>query len=95
MISEGCEIYGEVVNSILSGGVRVDEGAKVYDSVIMDDVVIKSGAVVNTAIIDSEVTVLENAKVGSTDKSDITVIGKGKVIKAKEYDGGKSSYDVI
>lgn len=83
MISEGCRIYGKVVNSILSGGVIIEEGAEVCDSVIMEDVVIKRGARVYTSIIDSDATVLEGAVVGTknADKSDITVIAKGVVVK--------------
>ena len=82
MISEGCVINGTVVNSILSGGVVVEEGASICDSVIMDDVVIRRGASVSTAIIDSDSEILEGAIVGKNgaDKSDITVIAKGSVV---------------
>ena len=85
MISEGCNICGTVINSILSGGVVVEEGAEVYDSVIMDDVVIRKGAKVYTSIIDSDTEILENAVVGTenADKSDITVIAKGSVVKSE------------
>lgn len=83
MISEGCIINGTVVNSILSGGVIIEDGAEVRDSVIMDDVVIKKGAKVYTSIIDSDTVVYENAVVGveNGDKSEITVIAKGSEIK--------------
>ena len=86
MISEGCVINGTVINSILSGGVIIEEGAVVCDSVIMDDVVIRKNAKVYTAIIDSDVEVLEGATVGkeSADKSDIVVIAKGSVIGSDE-----------
>ena len=83
MISEGCRIYGKVVNSILSGGVIIEEGAEVRDSVIMDDVTVKRGAGVYTAIIDSDAVVLEGATVGKrgAPKSEITVIAKGTRVK--------------
>ena len=79
MISEGCRVYGKVVNSILSGGVIIEEGAEVYDSVIMEDVKICKGARVYTTIMDSDVTVSENCVVGvkGADKNNITVIAKG------------------
>ena len=82
MISEGCVINGTVVNSILSGGVVIEEGAEVHDSIIMEDVVIKKNAKVYTAIIDSDTVVHEGATVGKAgaDKSDITVIAKGSEI---------------
>jgi glucose-1-phosphate adenylyltransferase len=83
MISEGCQIYGKVVNSILSGGVVVEKGAEIHDSVIMDDVTVESGAKVYMSIIDMDTVVKEGAVVGTQgcDKSDITVVAKGTVIK--------------
>ena len=83
MISEGCVINGTVINSILSGGVVIEEGAEVKDSVIMDDVVIGKNAKVYTSIVDSDTEILDNAVVGveNGDKSEITVIAKGSVIK--------------
>ena len=82
LISEGCRIYGSVENSVLSGGVIVEEGAFVKDSIIMEDVTVKAGASVYTSIIDAETTVGENAKVGTENagKDKITVIAKGTVI---------------
>ena len=82
LISEGCKIYGEVENSIFSGGVIVEKGAIVKDAVIMDDVVIKSGAKVYTSIIDSDVIINEGATVGidGADKNSIVVVAKGTVI---------------
>ncbi|MBO5788900.1 MAG: glucose-1-phosphate adenylyltransferase, partial [Clostridia bacterium] len=44
MISEGSYINGYVENSVISGGVVVEQGAVVRNSVIMEDVVISSGA---------------------------------------------------
>lgn len=86
MISEGCVINGTVVNSILSGGVIIEEGASVYDSVVMDDVIIRKGAAVYTSIIDSDSEILAGAVVGKdgADKSEITVIAKGSVVKPEE-----------
>ena len=84
MISSGCRIFGKVKNSILSGGVTVEEGAEVYDSVIMSDVRIARGAKVYTAIIDSEATIAEGAVVGKPEngKDNITVIAKGTTVSA-------------
>ena len=86
LIPEGCRIYGTVKNSILSGGVIVEEGAVVSDSVIMDDVVIKKGASVYTAIIDADSIIEEGAVVGTdgAGKDNITVIASGSVVAAKK-----------
>ena len=83
MISEGCRIYGTVENSILSGGVIVEEGAIVRDSVIFEDVVIKKNAAVYTSIVDSEAVIESGVKVGvdGADKNNITVIASGSVVE--------------
>ena len=85
LISEGCKIYGTVENSILSGGVIVEEGAVVRDSVIMEDVIIKAGAKVFTSIVDSDVVIDKEAVVGceNAGKDKITVIAKGTKIAPK------------
>ena len=59
LITEGCEIKGTVINSVLSEGVTVETGAVVKDSVIMSGCVIRKNAVVNYSIIDS------NTEIGS------------------------------
>jgi glucose-1-phosphate adenylyltransferase len=81
-LTEGCEIYGTVENSVLGSGVIVKAGAYVKDSVIMSGTVIESGAQVKYSIIGSDVTVCEDATVGAdrseTDK--IALIGEGFTI---------------
>lgn len=82
LISEGCRIYGTVINSVVSGGVVVEEGAIVKDSVIMEDVVVKKDARVYTAIVDSDTVVEAGATVGKENagKDDIALIASGSVI---------------
>ena len=84
LISEGCKINGTVINSILSGGVVIEEGALVKDSVIMEDVTVKSGANVYYAIVDSDTVVEKGAVVGKedADKSDIAIVAKGTTVRA-------------
>ncbi len=79
LISEGSEIYGSVINSVISPGVIIEEGATVEDSVIMEDVRIKRCAVVKKAIIDRCSVISEGAFVGEADTpyGDITVIASG------------------
>ncbi len=83
LVCEGCRINGTVVNSVLSGGVIIEEGAVVKDSVIMEDVVIRAGARVYTSIVDAETVIEAGAIVGveNADKQNITVIAKGSRIK--------------
>lgn len=83
-ITEGCEIYGEVVRSVIGSGVKILPGAQVSDSVIMSGCVIGKGAQVNYSIVDSGVTVGDGATVGDphAGKEKITVIGAGAEIPA-------------
>ncbi|MBQ8303122.1 MAG: glucose-1-phosphate adenylyltransferase [Clostridia bacterium] len=82
LISEGCRIYGTVINSVVSGGVVVEEGAIVKDSVVMEDVIVKKGAAVYTAIVDSDTVVEEGAVVGKENapKEEIALIASGSII---------------
>ena len=43
LISNGCEIYGEVRNSVIGAGVTIGKGAVVRDSIIMQGVTIGKG----------------------------------------------------
>ena len=81
-VTEGCEIYGTVRNSVLGSGVKVMPGAVVIDSVIMDDCIIEEGACVEYSILDSKVTVGQNTKVGKcrSEAKGITVVGTGIAI---------------
>ncbi len=63
-ITEGCEIFGTVVNSVIGAGVKIEEGAVVRDSVILENVTVKKNACVDYAIIDGGTTVGEGARVG-------------------------------
>ena len=59
LVTEGCEVYGEVLNSVLFNDVTVAEGASVRYSILMPGAVVEDGAVVEYAII------AENARVGA------------------------------
>lgn len=97
LITEGCEIYGQVENSVLFNGVVVEHGAVVRDSVIMQNTVIKKDACVSYAIIDSDTTVNAHCRIGEgvgcengitligsqLDIPENTVIGGGQMVNEK------------
>ena len=83
-VTEGCEIYGTVENSVLGPGVKVMAGAVVRDAVIMRHCVIGKGAEVNYAILDDGVAVGDGARIGA-DKAEaagIAVVGAGVRVPA-------------
>ncbi len=64
LITEGCNIYGNVDFSVIFSGVTVEEGAEVRDSILMPGTHIKRGACVQYAILAENTVVEENAVVG-------------------------------
>src|SRR6266487_1045467 len=94
LISNGCVIHGTVINSVLSPGVRVERGAVVRDSVIMNDTTIKAGALVDRCVLDKEVEIGADAQVGVGEDaapnqqepanltSGITIVGKRASVPA-------------
>ena len=89
LISDGCEVYGDVYDSVLFSGAEVEEGAEVSYSVIMPGAKIKKGAVVKYAIVAQNAVVESGAKVGDSpenfkndiDNWGITTVGPEFVVK--------------
>ena len=84
MITEGCEISGDVDFSVLFANVKVEEGASVKYSIVMPGTVIKKGASVQYSIVAENAVIEEGAAVGRSpeemkDINDwgVTVIGNG------------------
>ena len=65
IVTEGCEIYGHVENSVLSPDVQVGEGAEVLYSVLMPGVVVEEGAKVEYAIVGENTIIRKGAHVGA------------------------------
>jgi glucose-1-phosphate adenylyltransferase len=92
IIMSGCEIYGEVTDSVLSSSVVVKKGAIVKDSIIMSDAVIEEGAEVLYSIIDEGTVVKKGAKIGEDKKLNKGIavlsrginVGEGVVVKGGE-----------
>jgi len=68
IVTEGCEIYGRVSNSVLFDSVEVGVGAVVRYSTIMPRAKIMPGAVVEFAIVAEDAVIGENAHVGADPK---------------------------
>ncbi|MBQ2841740.1 MAG: glucose-1-phosphate adenylyltransferase subunit GlgD [Clostridia bacterium] len=79
LIADGCHIYGEVENCILFRGVTVEKGAKIKNSIIMQDTFVGENSSLNCVIIDKASVVKPN-KTLCGDSSYPVYIGKGIVI---------------
>ena len=73
-ITQGCVIDGDVENSVLFTGAKVGAKAKVLDSVLMPNVVVEDGAVINRALIADGVRIGKGAVVGSPDSEHIELV---------------------
>ena len=91
IIGNGCEIHGNVSNSVISANVVIEEGAIVRDSIIMDNTVIKKETVVDKAIIAENVVIGEKCTIGTGEyaeskldtrvyASDLVVIGENSTV---------------
>ena len=87
MVADGCEIYGTVENSLISSGVRIEEGAVVRDSVIMAHAHIGRDATVNYAILDENVEVIPGKMVGAPSDiaAEITVVPRDTVVGSDDH----------
>jgi glucose-1-phosphate adenylyltransferase len=87
MITDGCVIStsARVERSILSPGVIVQPGAMIRESVILTDSVIETGVALERTIVDKQVTIGENARVGSVETGSellVSMIGKNSHLPA-------------
>lgn len=79
LVSGGCHIAGTVQNSVLSRGVKIDEGAVVKDCIIMQKCEIGSGAILENVILDKDVHIAPGKKLKGEANYPF-IIKKGMVI---------------
>ena len=96
LLSEGCEIAGDVSEPVLFSDVKIAKGAKVEYSILMPGAVVEEGATVRYAIIAENAVIAKGAVVGGSpsdgdvDKWGVAVvaegvrIGRGAKLDAKE-----------
>ncbi len=83
IIASGAYIEGEVKNSLIGRKVHVAKGARIYNSVIMNQCRIKANAVVEYSLLDKETIVLEDSVVrGDPDK--LFVSEKKQIVVSNE-----------
>ncbi len=92
LLSNGCIIEGKVINSVLSPGVYVEEGAVVKDSIVMSFTYIGKGVILDRVVVDKHVRIGDGTVLGYGDdntpnklepdklNTGITVVGKGAKI---------------
>ena len=79
LVSSGCIIDGEVENSILFRGVRVEKGAVIKNSIVMQDSFIGAGSSLNCVVLDKQVAVTPHKHLSGAENYPVYV-GKGIII---------------
>ena len=79
LIADGCQIDGEVENSILFRNVTIEKGAKIKNSIIMEGGHIMQNSSVSYAITDKSVTIKENRSISGYQSYPVVLV-KNKVV---------------
>jgi len=90
LVSSGVIVSGGTVRrSVISTGVRIEAGALVESSVLLDDVTVGPGAVVRNAIVDKQVHIPAGARIGLDPEADarrFALSAKGVVVLRKRQE---------
>ena len=65
MVTEGCEINGDVKHSIIFHNVKIGKNSKVTDSIIMNNVVIGDNVIINNAVVGDDAIIENNVRINS------------------------------
>ena len=87
LLSQGCDVAGEVSRSVLSPGVVVEPGAVVRDSVLLHDVVVRAGAVVQRSIVDAGTEITGGVRIGGDEG--VALVGGAQCVTADVPGGGR------
>lgn len=79
LVADGCIIEGTVENSILFRGVRVEKGAVIKDSIVMQDAFVAQNATLNCVVADKSVVITPNKTLSGAENYPV-YIGKEIVI---------------
>lgn len=67
LVADGCVIEGDVENCVLFRGVKIAKGAKIRNSVLMQDTVVNAGAQLDYVVTDKNVTIEVGQELKGTD----------------------------
>lgn len=79
LIADGCVINGYVENSIIFRGVKIEKGAKVINSIIMQNSEVMEDAILEHVILDKEVIIRKDIRL-TGQQSYLVLINKGAIV---------------
>ena len=92
LVTEGCEINGDVNHSIIFHNVTIGKNSKVTDSIVMNDVIIGDNVIINKAVIGDGAVIGNDVRINTRGvdtpeyvntkicSNDLSLIGTGVVI---------------
>lgn len=100
IISEGCNIDGKIVNSVIYHGSTVEQGAEIKDSIIMPGTVVGANSRICHSIVGWNAVIGENCVIGAPQKAPVNgewkiavvapeiTLERNSVVKEGEMKGG-------
>ena len=83
-ITQGAVVNGEVNHSVVFSGVRIEEGAEVNESVIMNDAVVGKNAKLTRCLVADGIRIPEGMVLGKKNSDEILLVSKAMIAKAGE-----------
>ena len=77
-ITEGCEVYGKVIHSVIGANAKSGKGAEIIDCVVNPGVVIGENAKLVRCVVEDDIKVAGGAVFGSADSEHIELVAKGE-----------------
>ncbi|MBE6788097.1 MAG: glucose-1-phosphate adenylyltransferase [Ruminococcaceae bacterium] len=90
IMSEGCEIYGEVKNSVIFSGVKIGRGCRICNSVIMPDTVIGENCKIDYSIVGSNCILGSGCRVNGREENITVLANKIKLADKVEIAAGEA-----
>ena len=83
-ITQGAIVNGEIERSVVFSGAKIEEDAKVYDSVIMNDAVVGKGAKLYRCLVADGVRIPDKMVLGNKSSKEVLLVSKALLTKAGE-----------
>ena len=81
-ITQGAVVNGELTRSVIFSGVKIGEGSKVVDSVVMTNATVGENCKLYRCLVADDVKIPDNSTFGKKDSKDILLVSKALVSKA-------------
>jgi glucose-1-phosphate adenylyltransferase len=87
IVSDGCEIYGTIENSVLFSGVKVGKGARIKNAVILPQTIIGENVWIENAVVGSQTEIMDGVIIVFKDAdAHLMVVGHNEIINPALYD---------